>query len=131
MSQQRLILLIASALGIFSLFLPWQVLPFTNEMANGLHGNGWLVMACLVIAAVAAVAGKRRQHLGRLLRITCLLAGLAGSALMLVFLGGFSGGEAREDIGYAPYLSALACITILATSFFYRPSDTGPAQDKI
>ena len=62
-------------------------------MANGLHGNGWLVMACLVIAAVAAVAGKRRQHLGRLLRITCLLAGIASSALMLVFLGGFLAGS--------------------------------------
>lgn len=129
MSQQRLILFFSSVAGIISFFFPWQVLPFSEQVVNGLHGYGWVVFACLVIAGLAAVVGQRSHKLGRLLRLVCLVAGLCGSALMIIFLAGFSDEDARQNTGYAPYLTAVACLGVLAAAFFYKPEDIPPPKD--
>jgi MFS family permease len=128
MSQQRLFILLAAITGMVSVFLPWQVLPLSDEMSNGLHGYGIIVFACFCIMALLAVAGNRRGRLGRLLRIVCLLTGILSATLMLVYLSGFSDVESREDLSFAPFLTTIASIGALAAAFFYPPSDVRPPE---
>lgn len=123
MSRQRLFLLIASLLGMLSCFLPWQQLPLSDTLVNGLNGYGWLVFGGLVVSAVASVAGNRKSNLGRLLRLVCILIGLSGSVLMMIYLGGFDDIESRQSTGYAPYFTTLATIAVLALAYFFPPND--------
>ena len=130
MSQQRLILLIASALGIFSLFYPGRYCHFTN-------GNGqwfaWQRMAgdglfgyCRCCPLLPESAGNTWQKASSY----HMPVGWYLALRSCWFSGWFSGGEAREDIGMLlTYLPGLYHYP--GNLFFYRPTDTGPVQDKI
>ena len=53
MSKQRKFVLIASAIGIISMFLPW--FSFFGFRISGMHGVGILVFLCFVIRPHIAI----------------------------------------------------------------------------
>jgi uncharacterized protein YacL len=126
MSKQRKFVLIASAVGFISIFLPWVSIsmgPFGSMSTNGFHGAGILVFLCFAACGVLAFLGDQTKNLVKTFWMITLIAGGLAAAIMLInFL------RALDNLSYLSigfYLALLASIgVVLATYMFRNPEDT-------
>jgi hypothetical protein len=127
MSQQRKFVLISSAIGFISMFLPWVSISMFgfSQHVNGMHDKGIIVFLCFVAAGVIAYIGNQAANLEKTMWTVTLLAG----ALALLFIIWFYS-QATNSImgssvvGYGLYIAALAAIGILASAYIFRsPTD--------
>ena len=116
MSKQRKMILIAAAVGIISMFLPWvSVFGFS---ANGMNGWGILVFLCFLGAAGLSVMGDQTKNLDTTFWMITLVAGGLAFLIMLVNLIDASGNLGYLEVGFWGALLASAAIVCFA--YMYR-----------
>ena len=126
MNKQRKFVLIAAAIGIISMFLPW--ISFFGFNINGMHGSGILVFLCFVVSGIIALPGDQTKNLDKTMWGITLIAGAIALLIILYFLIDSSGQSnifgSVTGFGFGFYLSGLAAIGILASAYLFRsPTD--------
>ncbi|HMK05397.1 MAG TPA: hypothetical protein VK489_14445 [Ferruginibacter sp.] len=126
MNKQRKFILIAAAVGIIAMFLPWIKITFfgLSSSVNGMHGNGILVFFCFIGAGVAAFLGDQTKSLDKTFWFIALACGALASVIMVWnFIDAMGGGTSYLSIGF--YLAGLAAVGILLSAYMFRsPADS-------
>jgi hypothetical protein len=126
MNKQRKYILIAAAVGVVSMFLPWlkiSIFGIEGSM-NGMHDKGIIVFICFVVAGGLAFMGDQTTNLTRTSWFIALVCGALATLMMLWFLLDISGNIDSSFIGFGFYLSALSAIAVLVSAYLFRaPGD--------
>ena len=81
MSKQRKFILIASAVGVISMFLPWvkiSLFGFSSSV-NGMRDAGIFIFLCFVACGVISFLGNQTTNLDRTMWMVTLIVGGIGS----------------------------------------------------
>lgn len=116
MSKQRQMILIAAAVGVIALFLPWA--SFFGFSVNGMRGWGIVLFLCFLGAGALAFLGDQTKNLDTR---NWMLALAAGSLAALVMLINFL--SSLDVLGYLSigfYLTLAAAVALLAFTYQYR-----------
>lgn len=116
MSKQRKMVLIAAAVGVISMFLPW--VSVSGYSVNGMHGWGVLVFICLLAAGFLAFTGNQTANLDRTAWMAVLIAGGIASLIMVINFLRSLDGLGYVSIGF--YGALAASIGVLAFAFMHR-----------
>jgi hypothetical protein len=116
--KQRLYIMIASLVGVISMFLLWINIPFFGS-TNGLHDSGILILFAFIGAGVLAYLGDQKKPLPK----TNWLGVLGcGAGILLFWLinffdmpKGFS-----KVIGMGFWICLLAAAGVLASAYIFR-----------
>jgi hypothetical protein len=129
MNKQRKFVLIASAIGIISMFLPWisvSVLGY-SQTVNGMHDKGILVFLCFAASGIIAYLGDQTKNLDKTMWGITLIAGAIALLMVLWFylqVTGNDNGFGGSFIGFGLYISALAALGVLISAYVFRsPTD--------
>jgi Short C-terminal domain len=129
MSKQRKYILIAAAVGIISVFLPWISITvsvfgntFGSGSTNGFHSYGIVVFLAFAGAVAISLMGDQTKTLDQ----TTWMIALATGALALIFtiifltdIGGFG------VTGFGIWISLIASAGVLASAWMFKnPGDT-------
>ena len=121
MSKQRKMILIAAAVGVIAMFLPWMsisIFGFTGGSVNGMHSEGLLVFFCFLGAGALAVMGDQTKNLDRTNWMLALIAGGIASLIMVIrFLSWI---DILSMLSYGFYLALAASIGVLAFAYINR-----------
>ena len=111
-------MLIAAAIGVVCMFLPW--VSFLGFSINGMHDWGVLVFLCFLVAGVMAFIGDQTKNLPP----TNWMIGLIASAVaaLIMVINFFNLTEALGGLSVGFYGALLAAIALLAFTFLYRSS---------
>jgi hypothetical protein len=127
MNKQRKFVLIAAAVGVISMFLPWISVSMlgANETVSGMHGKGILVFLCFVVAGAVAYMGNQTINLDKTMWGITLLAGIVALLFIIWFYSEASDSfMGASFIGFGFYISALASLGILLSAYMFRsPTD--------
>ncbi|MGB8195251.1 MAG: DUF6113 family protein [Chitinophagaceae bacterium] len=116
--KQRTYILIASALGIVTLFLPWLYDPNSSDKITGIGGPiGLIFLAAFVLIAILTyVVGTRTLRMGKPLLALITILSLAITVIGvydLYFLeSGRNKGDIIFNIGIGSYLFPLSGLLI-------------------
>jgi peptidoglycan/LPS O-acetylase OafA/YrhL len=125
MSKQRKFVLIAAAVGIISMFLPW--ISFLGFNINGMHGSGILVFLCFVASGIITLLGDQTKNLEKTMWGITLIAGAIALLIILYFFIEASGNGnifGSVGFGFGVYISGLAAIGVLISAYLFRsPTD--------
>ncbi len=129
MSKQRKFVLIAAAVGVVSMFMPWislSVLGF-SQTVNGMHDKGILVFLCFAASGIIAYLGDQTKNLDKTMWAVTLIAGALALLMVIWFYfqatgdGNVFGGS---FIGFGLYISGIAALGILIAAYMFRsPTD--------
>jgi hypothetical protein len=126
-SKQRKFVLISSAVGFISMFLPWVSISILgySQSVNGMHDKGILVFICFVATGLIASLGDQAKNLDRTMWMTVLLAGTVALLLTIWFYSQATSSIMGSSIvGFGVYISAIASIGILASAYLFKsPAD--------
>ena len=127
MSKQRKFVLIAAAVGVISMFLPWvsiSVLGFSSSY-NGMHGSGILVFLCFLAAGGITLMGDQTKNLDKTFWMITLAAGALAAIIVIWNIIDAMGSLYGNVLSFGIYLAGIASIGVVAFAFMYRsPSDT-------
>lgn len=126
MNKQRKFVLIAAAVGVISMFLPWisiSLLGFTQSV-NGMHGSGILVFLCFAVSGVIAWLGDQTKNLDKTMWTVTLIAGALATLIVIWYIIDASGNAFGSFLGFGVYIAALAAIGVLLAAYIFRsPTD--------
>lgn len=127
MSKQRKFVLISSAVGFISMFLPWISISMFgySQSVNGMHDKGIIVFICFVASGVIAYLGDQTKNLEKTMWTVTLLAGAIALLFIIWFYSQATGSIMGSSmIGFGIYIAALASIGILVSAYMFRsPTD--------
>src|SRR5664279_5727761 len=129
MNKQRKFVLIAAAIGVISMFLPWisvSVLGY-SQTVNGMHDKGILVFLCFAASGIIAYLGDQTKNLDKTMWAVTLIAGAVALLMILWFYFDVTGNGSPfggSFIGFGLYISGLASLGILISAYAFRsPTD--------
>ncbi len=126
-SKQRKFVLISSVVGFISIFLPWVSISIFgySQSVNGLHDKGIVVFICFIATGLIAWMGDQTKAVGITMWITTLLAGAIALLLTIWFYSQATSSIMGPSIvGSGVYISAIACIGVLASAYLFKsPAD--------
>ena len=108
-------ILIAAAVGVISMFLPW--VSFLGFSVSGMHGSGILVFLCFLAAGALAYLGDQTTSLNQTNWMITLVAG--GVAALIMVINFFDAGTSGL-LGIGFYGALLASLAIVAFAFMFR-----------
>ena len=109
-------MLIAAAVGIISLFLPW--VSILGYSVSGMHSWGVLVFLCFIVAGAIAFMGDQTTNLNQTNWMIALIAsGLAALIMVINFLTNL---DAMRFLGIGFYGSLIASVALVAMTFMHR-----------
>lgn len=127
MNKQRKFVLIASAIGVVSMFLPWvsiSVFGF-SQTVNGMHDKGILVFLCFAASGIIAYLGDQTKNLDKTMWGITLIAGSLGLLMIIWFY--FQASDSymgASFVGFGLYISALSSLGVLISAYMFRsPTD--------
>lgn len=122
MSKQRKFVLIAAAIGVIAMFLPWISLGFLGSV-NGMHGEGILVFLCFLGAGGVCLLGDQTKSLDKTFWFVALACGGLATVIMVInFLRAL---DALSLFSFGFYLAILASIAVLGAAYMFRsPGDS-------
>jgi hypothetical protein len=127
MNKQRKFVLIAAAIGIVSMFLPWISVSLFgySQSQNGIHGIGVLVFFCFAVSLAFSYLGDQNKNLDKNAWIIVLAAGAIALLGSIIFYFNASDSILGNSlVSYGLYIGAIAAIGILAFAYIYRsPTD--------
>lgn len=127
MSKQRKFILIASAAGIISMFLPWISISMMgmSDSSNGMHGWGILAFFCFIISGLITVYGDQKVNLDRTMwMVSMLLGGVALIVVVATYFNIANSFMGADFIGFGMYLSGIAAIALIASAWLFKsPTD--------
>lgn len=112
--------LIAAAVGIISMFLPWWSISLGflgGGSVSGMHGAGILVFFCFVAAGVLAFMGDQTANLNQTAWMMVLIA---GSIAALITVINFFDPPPIGNSGIGLYGALIAAVGVIAFAFMYR-----------
>jgi len=116
MSKQRKWVLIAAAIGIISMFLPW--VSFFGRNINGMRGWGIVVFFCFVVAAAMCLMGDQTKNLSRTNWMVTMIAGsIAVLILGISFIRSFN---ALNLVSFGFYGAWAAAVGVTSWAYNYR-----------
>lgn len=121
MSKQRKMILLAAAVGVIAMFLPWWSISlgiFGSGSVNGLHGEGLVVFLCFVAAGVLAYMGDQTKNLDRTNWMFTLIAGGVASLIMIIRFISWLDILNALSIGF--YLALAASVAIVTFAYINR-----------
>ncbi len=127
MSKQRKFVLIAAAIGVVSMFLPWisvSILGYTQSQ-NGMHDIGILAFLCFIVSGALAYLGDQTKNLEKNMWGIVLVAGTLAllSAIWFYFKASDSI-MGSSLVGFGLYFAAIAAIGVLGSAYMFRsPTD--------
>ena len=127
MSKQRKFVLIAAAVGVVSMFLPWiSVSGFgASASVNGMHGSGILVFLCFAAAGAFTLMGDQTKNLDKTFWMITLIAGALAAVIVIWNLIDASSSVYSAHLSFGIYLAALASVGVVVAAFLFRaPTDT-------
>ena len=126
-SKQRKFVLISSAVGFISMFLPWVSISILgySQSVNGMHDKGIIVFICFVAAGLIAWLGDQTKNLDRTMWMVALLTGTIALLVTIWFYSQATNSILGSSIvGFGLYIAALASIGILASAYLFKlPAD--------
>ena len=127
MSKQKKFILIASAAGVISMFLPWVSISLFGytQSVNGMHDIGILVFLCFLASGIIAYLGDQTKNLDRNMWGIVLAAGVISLLSIIYFYFKMSESIMGSSfVGFGLYISAIAAIGILGSAYLFRsPTD--------
>ena len=115
MSKQRKMMLIASAIGVIAMFLPWWSFIIS---INGMHGSGILVFLCFLAVGAMAFMGDQTTNLTRTNWMIALIASALAAVIMVInFLTSL---DLLSFLSFGYYLALAASVAILAITYMHR-----------
>src|SRR6185437_16028302 len=115
MNKQRKFILIAAAVGIISMFLPW--VSFLGFSISGMHDKGIVVFLCFVASGIIAYLGDQTKNLDKTMWTVALIAGAL--ALLMIVWFYFQASDSYEGtsfLGFGFYISGIASLGILLSA---------------
>ena len=122
MSKQRKMILIAAAVGLIAVFLPWWSISlgvFGGGSVNGMHNEGIIVFLAFLAAVVLSVVGDQSKNLDQ---TNWMLTLIAGGLAAIISLITFVNAPPIGDRGIGLYLSLIAAIGVVALAYINRGS---------
>ncbi|HVZ96924.1 MAG TPA: hypothetical protein VG847_08625 [Chitinophagaceae bacterium] len=127
MNKQRKFVLIASVVGIISMFLPWfsiSVFGYTQSV-NGMHGWGTLAFICFLVTGGIAFLGDQTKNIEKNMWLIVLVAGLV--ALIIAITRYFDVSDSimgSSLVGFGLYIAGIAAIGVIVSAYMFRsPTD--------
>jgi peptidoglycan/LPS O-acetylase OafA/YrhL len=120
MSKQRKFILIAAAVGVISMFLPWvsiSMMGFSSS-ANGMHGSGILVFLCFLACGALAFLGDQTKNLDKTFWMITLIAGGIGALIMIINF--FQALDILSMMSFGFYFALLASLAVVGAAFMFR-----------
>ena len=114
-------ILIASAVGVIAMFLPWISIslgPFGGGSVSGMHGWGILAFLCFIVAGAVAFMGDQTSNLNQANWMVALLAG--GIATLIIAIDFLKNMDFISLYSVGFYLALAAAICVLAFTFMFR-----------
>jgi len=125
MNKQRKFILIAAAVGVIAMFLPWVRVSFfgISNSVNGFHDIGILVFLCFVGAGVVAFLGDQTKSLDKTFWFIALAAG--GIAALIMVINFLRALDMLSYLSFGFYLALLASLAVVGAAYMYRsPGDS-------
>ena len=127
MSKQRKFILIASAAGVISMFLPWVSISLFGytQSVSGMHDIGILVFLCFVASAAIAYFGDQTKNIDKNMWGIVLAAGAIAILSIIYFYFKMSESIMGSSfVGFGLYISAIAAFGVLVSAYMLRsPTD--------
>jgi len=114
MSKQRKMILIATAVGVIGMFLPWT--SFGGFTASGMRGGGIIVFICFLAAGFLSFTGDQTTNLNKMNWTLTLIVGAI--ALLIAVINFFDAPKAIIGVGL--YVALAASIAVLAFAYMNR-----------
>ena len=114
MSTQRKTILIAAAVGVIAMFLPWVSTILGS--ANGMRGGGIIAFICFLAAGFLAFSGDQTTNLNRMNWMLTLIAGAI--ALIVTVVNFFDIPSVVR--GYGVYVAMSASIGVLVFAWMHK-----------
>ncbi len=124
MHKQRLAVIVAAAVGVIALFLPWMSVSMSflgSIKLSGTDAGGWIPFALCAVAGVLAFLGDDRNTAIEATYVK-IVAG-CGAGVVLFMLWKLFINITVSYAGFGAYLMFLAGVAILAVPFVIK--DTG------
>lgn len=138
MHKQRKVILLASALGVISAFLPWQTISAgifgagISQGVNGFHGIAVLAFLAFIAAGILAITGQQTNRLERTSWLAVLAAGAVALICTIVAMFNTSGsgfGFVEVSIGIGCWLALIAALAVAGGAWFLKaPEDKLKSQ---
>jgi len=126
MNKQRKFILIAAAVGLISIFLPWVTVSFGGfggGSVNGFHGSGILVFLGFAGAGVVSYLGDQTKTLEKTMWMVALLAGGVAALFTVINLVNILT-TSYVSAGFGLWVAVAACAGILYSAWMYKnPGD--------
>lgn len=120
MSKQRKFILIAAAVGVISMFLPWvkiSLFGFSSSV-NGMRDSGIFIFLCFVACGVISFLGNQTTNLDRTMwMVTLIVGGLAALIMIINFL---RASEGMDFLSYGFYLALLSSVGLVVAAYLFR-----------
>lgn len=125
---QRKLMLIAGALGIISVFLPWisvSMMGMSNSL-SGFRGTGIVVFLAFAASIIIALTGDQSKTLDSKMWLAALAAGVIALLFTIISFGTISNefgegfGIVDANYGVGIYLALIAAMGITAAAWLYR-----------
>lgn len=127
LNKQRKFVLIASILGVISLFLPWISVSLFgySQSVNGFHDKGIIVFICFLISGGVAIFGEQTKNLDKTSWAITLLAGVVALLLTIWFYSqGSNSIMGSSLVGFGVYIAAIAAIGVIGSAYLLKsPED--------
>ncbi|MBS1511120.1 MAG: hypothetical protein JST86_09780 [Bacteroidetes bacterium] len=123
MNKQRKFILIAAAVGIIGMFLPWINLFIISY--NGMHDWGILAFFSFLGAIGVSLIGDQTKNLEKTYWFIALICGALASLIILWTLLKAMGNGGMSILSAGIYIAAIGAVGTLLAAYMYRnPSDT-------
>jgi hypothetical protein len=128
MNRQRKLILIAAAIGIISVFLPWITISMfgMNQNINGFHGWGILAFLAFVVTGVVALVGNQTSALDKGLWFLAIACGAVALLSVIIAIASSSGspdgglGLVDAGIGVGTYMAIATSLAIVIIAWIFR-----------
>jgi hypothetical protein len=127
MSKQRKYILIAAAVGIIAVFLPWVTIGAfgMSDSQNGFHSYGIVVFLAFAGAIIVSLSGDQTKALDQANWMVALITGIAALLFSIIFYTKLDNGFGIVNAGFGIWIALLASISIIGSAWLYKnPSDS-------
>jgi hypothetical protein len=126
MNKQRKFVLIFSAAGIISMFLPWISVSLFgySQTQNGMHDVGILTFLSFAVCAVIAYIGDQEKNFDKTMWPVILIGGVVALLSIIWFYSKANNSVMGSSlVGFGVYVAAIAAIGVLGSAYMFRSAN--------
>lgn len=144
-SNQRKVVIGASAVGMLCTFLPWANAPLVGSV-SGTEGDGWITFFVFLVPIVLALRGNRLLPMGPRAKLASVAAAVVAGAIGIWKILDINSVKGELDdnafgalfsssvsVGFGLYLLVLAAIAVAVGAWFIKDNAVvkRPAETKL